>query len=35
MVDKYLKMTQGASDNGKENSQTTVSWYRKGVRETS
>ncbi|MDA8655381.1 hypothetical protein N9L78_01635 [Gammaproteobacteria bacterium] len=25
MVDKYLKMTQGASDNGKENSQTTVS----------
>ena len=25
MVDKYLKMTQGASDNGKENSKTTVS----------
>ena len=25
MVDKYLKMTQGASDNGKENSQKTVS----------
>ena len=29
------KITQGAFDNGKENSQTTISWYRKGVRETS
>ena len=25
MVDKYLKKTQGASENGKENRQTTVS----------